>query len=44
MVWFTPELLEVLKKQMYMSPETWQRVIAADPTGWREMLEGEQNG
>jgi len=40
-MYFSEEFLEVLKKNMQMSPSTWEKVIAADPTGWREMLEGD---
>lgn len=39
-VWFSPSLLEILKIQMNMSDSTWQKLIAADPEGWREMLDG----
>lgn len=37
---FSPEFLAVLKENLTMSPETWRKVIAADPTGWRGMLSG----
>lgn len=38
-VYFTPEALAVIRANLYMSPETWAKVIAADPAGWRRMLE-----
>lgn len=39
-VWFSQELLGILKIQMHMSDSTWQKLIASDPEGWREMLDG----
>lgn len=40
-VYFSPEFLQILRMRMHMSDETWRKVIAADPIGWRALLEGE---
>ena len=41
-IYISPELLEVLKINTTMSESTWRKIIAADPDGWREMLEERQ--
>lgn len=41
LMYFSPAFLDVLKRNTYMSDSTWAKVIAADPTGWRQMLQEE---
>jgi hypothetical protein len=38
-MYFSQQVLALLKKNMQMSESTWRKIIAADPTGWRALLE-----
>lgn len=38
-LWFSPETLEILRLNTHMSESTWAKVIAADPSGWRALLQ-----
>lgn len=39
----SPELLKVLKANTIMRDSTWEKLIAADPQGWEEILGDDPN-
>lgn len=40
-VYYSPEMIAILRMNTYMSPATWQKLITADPTGWRGFFQDE---
>lgn len=37
--YYDAAMIERLKCRMHMSDSTWAKIIAADPEGWRELLD-----